>query len=184
MSGHLSAGTCSRFQRDMDALDTLGPRAVSSAASRDEPLTAAQALSRGDVDWVSMGVSHNYTPLFRDAKQTNCDKAGVAYALRMGFGGRLREARNAQELSGEELGRRLAVSKATISHWENGRYEPNLAQLGALCSALKVSADWLLERPSLDLPADAIEEARIYAALPKEDRRRWRTMRLTMFSTV
>jgi transcriptional regulator with XRE-family HTH domain len=100
----------------------------------------------------------------------------------MGFGDRLRQARNAKELSGEELGRRLALSKASISHWEKERYEPNLGQLRALCDELGVSADWLLERPGMDLSAEAIQEAMAYEALSLENRRKWRALRHTMFS--
>jgi hypothetical protein len=47
-----------------------------------------------------------------------------------------------------------------------------------------VSADWLMERAVLALSAEALAEARAYEAMPAEDRRKWRAMRLTMFSTV
>jgi transcriptional regulator with XRE-family HTH domain len=100
----------------------------------------------------------------------------------MGFTQRLREARDAKALTGTELGRRLAVTKASVSHWENGRYEPNLDQLKALCDELAVSADWLLERDETGLSAEALQEARAYEALSQEDRRKWRAMRLTMFT--
>lgn len=70
----------------------------------------------------------------------------------MGFGKRLQAARKAKKLSGEALGKAIAerlgydapLSKQTISHWENGRYEPNIEQLGCLCALLGVSADYLL----------------------------------------
>lgn len=110
--------------------------------------------------------------------------AELPYAPWMGFKERLREARNAAGLSGQALGAKLAVSKATVSHWENGRYEPSIAQLKALCDELGVSADWLMERSVLALSAEALAEARAYEAMPAEDRRKWRAMRLTMFSTV
>lgn len=76
----------------------------------------------------------------------------------MGFKERLREARVAAKLTGEALGAKLAVSKATVSHWENGRYEPNLDQLKALCDELQVSADWLLERAGPPISAEAALE--------------------------
>lgn len=70
----------------------------------------------------------------------------------MGFKERLRAARKAKGLSGEALGKAISdrlgyeapVSKATISHWEKGRYEPNIEQLACLCALLGVSADHLL----------------------------------------
>lgn len=70
----------------------------------------------------------------------------------MGFGERLKAARKAKRLSGEALGKAIAdrlgldapISKQTISHWENGRYQPNIEQLTCLCTLLGVSADHLL----------------------------------------
>lgn len=102
----------------------------------------------------------------------------------MGFKERLREARNARGLSGEALGKTLAVSKATISHWENGRYEPSLEQLKALCAELGVTSDWLLEREPRTISAEAVQEAQAFEALSIEDRRKWRAMRRTMFATA
>lgn len=100
----------------------------------------------------------------------------------MGFKDRLKQAREAKKLTGEELGRRLAVSKQTISHWEAGRYEPKLAYLAALAAELGQSTDWLLERDSVALSAEALQEARAYEALSPEDRRKWRALRLAMFA--
>lgn len=102
----------------------------------------------------------------------------------MQFKARLREAREARELSGQALGSKLAVSKATISHWENGRYEPNLAQLKAVCDELVVSADWLLGRDQVNLSAEAMREAQAFEALSAEDRRKWRALRMTVFATA
>lgn len=102
----------------------------------------------------------------------------------MGFGDRLREARKGKKLTGEELGRRVGMTKAGISHWENERYEPNLAQLAALTVELGVTSDWLLGREHPNLSADALKEALAYEALSPDDRRRWRTLRTTMFSTA
>lgn len=114
----------------------------------------------------------------------DCQKPGLLYALGMGFGNKLKTARNAKDLSGEELGRQLGVSKATISHWENERYQPDLEQLKGLCNELEVSADWFLDREHIELPADALREAVLYSRLSPEDKRKWRTLRLTMFAKV
>lgn len=48
------------------------------------------------------------------------------------FGRKLRKLREARELSQEQLGFSLAVTKATVSKWENDRSEPNLRQLRGL----------------------------------------------------
>lgn len=132
----------------------------------------------------SMVVSHNDTSMYSFPKLPLGNEATPSYAQRMGFGDRLRAAREAKELSGQELGRRLAVSKSTISHWENGRYEPSLGQLMALCDELATSADWLMERPGQQLSAEALQEARAFEALSPENRRKWRALRHTMFSTA
>lgn len=102
----------------------------------------------------------------------------------MSFSDRLRVARNALGYTGEYLGAQIGVSKATISHWEKGVHEPDIEQIRGLCNVLKVSADWLFERPTLELPPDAIEEAKAYLALKPDDRRKWKVMRRAMFSTV
>jgi hypothetical protein len=54
--------------------------------------------------------------------------------------------------------------------------------MAALCDVLDCSADRLLGR-SLDAysPA-ALEEAKAYDALPSEQQKKWRTMRLALFS--
>lgn len=129
-----------------------------------------------------MSVSENYTPRFSLPKLWSGNIDRVSYALPMGFKDRLREAREAKGLKGEALGSKLAVSKATISHWENGRYEPNIEQMKALCAELQVTADWLLERDPLKLSAEALQEAQAYEALPADERRKWRALRLTMFT--
>lgn len=58
----------------------------------------------------------------------------------------LRRARQAKDMTQAELGSALgAVSKATVSHWEIGRHEPNLSQFRGICTVLGVSADDLLD---------------------------------------
>jgi transcriptional regulator with XRE-family HTH domain len=98
----------------------------------------------------------------------------------MQFGARLRQARKAKGFSQESLGKLLGgMSKQSISHWEGGRYEPNLEQLAQLCSALDTSADWLvLGRSPEGLPPDAIQEGKFYATLGPEAKKKWKTMRL------
>jgi transcriptional regulator with XRE-family HTH domain len=185
MSGQTSAGTRSFFHREMEAFDTGRPmRADRSSARRDEPCTAAQAISKGVVVSDFMAVSYNDTGKYSKPKLHDCYNAARLYAECMGFGDRLKKARKAQGLTGEHVGSQLGVSKQTISHWESGRYEPGIEQMRGLCNVLKVSADWLLERESLDLPPDAVEEARVYVALSPDDRRKWKLMRKAMFSPV
>lgn len=77
----------------------------------------------------------------------------------MAFKERLRELRvdTRYNYSGEELGKLVGVSKQTISHWEKGRYEPNLAQVVKLCTIFGVSSDDLL-RGTQERPATLTED--------------------------
>lgn len=183
MSGQRSAGIPSFFQRETEALETVRSGVLRSAASREVPPAALQASSNGEVVNASI-VSEYYTRGFSFPKLPNGNIAARLYAVGMGFKERLREAREAAKLTGDQLGTKLAVSKSTISHWENGRYEPGIDELRALCDELRVSADWLIDRETTTLSAEAIQEARSYESLSAEDKRKWRAVRKTMFSTV
>lgn len=59
-------------------------------------------------------------------------------------GKRLREARNEQNLSAEELGKLVGVSKSAISLYESEKRNPKVETLIELMYALGVSADYLL----------------------------------------
>lgn len=67
-----------------------------------------------------------------------------------GFGERLRKARQAAGLSGEELGKGAGGSKgkdatkASVSDWEHERHYPKADQLRVICLKLNVSADELI----------------------------------------
>jgi transcriptional regulator with XRE-family HTH domain len=102
------------------------------------------------------------------------------YAFGVGFKDRLSQARKAKGLSQETLGEAVdGMSKQGISHWETGRYEPNIDQLERLCEVLECSADWLiLGRSQEGLPPDAIEQARFFDKLPAEQKKKWRAMRM------
>lgn len=184
MSGQNSAGTRSFFQREMEAFETVRPVAcVSFSASRDEPPAAEQALSSAETLGCAI-VAANDTPQLPFTKLLNCHKPPVAYAPRMGFGSRLRDARNAKGLSQEAVGTRVAVTKATISKWENEGHQPSFEIFKALCQLYEVSPNWLMEWDDDHVPADALAEARIYSRLSAEDKRRWRALRAAMFATT
>lgn len=98
------------------------------------------------------------------------------------FGIRLRNAREAEELTQQELGSQIGAKKANISQWENGSHMPDLRSMDAICNVLKCSGDWLLGRALPEFSAAALQEARFYDGLPKEQQVKWRTMRLTLFT--
>lgn len=67
----------------------------------------------------------------------------------MTFQDRLEQARKAKQMSQEALGVGLGkdganMSKQAVSHWEKGRNEPSVSQLGLICARLGCSADWLI----------------------------------------
>lgn len=104
-----------------------------------------------------------------------------AYRSAMGFGKRLQDVRIERKLSGATLGQAIgyhlgdtnkAVTRATISHWENEHHAPSVEQLQALCAILKTSADWLvLGITPVGMSVDAAQKAREYDSLKAEERR-------------
>lgn len=62
------------------------------------------------------------------------------------FAARLREAREARELSQSELARRLGMQPSAIAHFEGDRRKPSFANVRAIAKALEVSSDYLLGR--------------------------------------
>jgi transcriptional regulator with XRE-family HTH domain len=59
--------------------------------------------------------------------------------------------RNQRGMYQRELAEAAGVTQACISHLELGQREPGLATLKALCDALDVSADVMLEREPISL---------------------------------
>lgn len=64
----------------------------------------------------------------------------------MSFPQRLRMLRKSKGLTQEELGRKVNVTKVSISGYESGNRTPDMDTLKALADALDVSVDYLLGR--------------------------------------
>ena len=62
------------------------------------------------------------------------------------FSERLKELRAEKNLSQQELGKTLNVTKMAISHWEKGHSEPSISQLIFLSAFFDVSVDYLVGR--------------------------------------
>lgn len=114
------------------------------------------------------------------------DEKAAKDPFAVAFGHRLSAIRRAKapKLTGGELGQQVGATKTNVSHWENGVHMPDIKTLAAICDVLDCSADRLLGR-SLDVysPA-ALEEAKAYDALPADQQKKWRTMRLALFSAA
>ena len=65
----------------------------------------------------------------------------------MTLGQRIQELRKQQNLSQEELGTRLGVSRQAVSRWENGETVPNTETLKLLSKEFDVSINTLLGTP-------------------------------------
>ena len=62
----------------------------------------------------------------------------------MSFKENLARYRKSAGMSQEDLADKLQLTRQTISKWENGLSEPDLATLQQLCTLLQVSPDELL----------------------------------------
>lgn len=69
---------------------------------------------------------------------------------------KLRELRNKNGLTQNEIATKLSVSGQTILNWENGIYEPKIYQLIQLADLFNVSVDYLIERKSNEKQIDDI----------------------------
>ena len=64
------------------------------------------------------------------------------------LGKRLRELREAQHLTREELGSRLGVTGTTIYRYEHGERDPDIARIESLAAELKVEpGEFFTESP-------------------------------------
>lgn len=87
------------------------------------------------------------------------------------FKDRIKEARKAAGLSQEQLGRILGISKQTISDYERGYSEPDMAKVTSLMSALSIDANYLWQdemkttNAESDVSARAMEIAKAYDAM-------------------
>lgn len=60
------------------------------------------------------------------------------------FSKRLKDLRKQKELSQKEYASLLGISSVTLSHYENGKREPDLDRLVSICTCLEVSSDYML----------------------------------------
>lgn len=64
-----------------------------------------------------------------------------------GFGKRLREAREWKGMSQAELGRRIGVTRASISSLEIGIVNTTNWRMTLICRILRIDANWLCGLP-------------------------------------
>lgn len=61
---------------------------------------------------------------------------------------KIKELRLGHGLNQVELGKKLSVTKQTISNWENDNIQPSIDMLVKIADYFSVSTDYLLERDS------------------------------------
>lgn len=57
---------------------------------------------------------------------------------------RIKQARQIRKMRQQDLANRIGVGQSTLSHWENGIYEPDIEAIRKMCAVLDVSVDYLL----------------------------------------
>lgn len=76
-----------------------------------------------------------------------------------GFPARLAALRRQAGLSQQQLAEQLHVTRQAVSRWEQGRTQPDIATLQALCGALGCSLDRLVSGLSEEMSAQAAAES-------------------------
>lgn len=64
----------------------------------------------------------------------------------MNYGHRIARLRGARHLTQEELARKLGITRAALSHYENNRREPDYETIEAIAEYFQVSLDYILGR--------------------------------------
>lgn len=67
----------------------------------------------------------------------------------MKFKDRLRELRIEKNISQQQLGNVVNVSKMAVSHWESGHSEPSIEQLIVISDYFEVTVDYLTGKTDL-----------------------------------
>lgn len=85
------------------------------------------------------------------------------------FKERLNEAMSARSLRAVDLAEKTGLSKSSLSHYINGRYEAKQEALHLIAVALNVSEAWLmgLDVPMSRTPKENIFPIRIYSFFQK-----------------
>jgi len=82
------------------------------------------------------------------------------------LGYRLRELRKTNNMSQEELGRLLGVTKVSVSGYENGTRIPSMQILIMILNVFKISADYMLGR---EMDAVCEDNDSISISIAKDD---------------
>ena len=91
----------------------------------------------------------------------------------MGIGARIRESREAMEITQKELAQKLGVSASAVANYENEISHPKEPVMYKLFSALKVDANFLFQdemsSPDISLSSAGQRIGRAYEKAPQRD---------------
>jgi len=86
---------------------------------------------------------------------------------------KLKELRVQNNISQKSLADKLNICQATLSHWENGKYEPDVGTLMRIAKLFNVSIDYLIDSkfPILNYNLSEIQKQLldIINELPQDD---------------
>jgi transcriptional regulator with XRE-family HTH domain len=68
--------------------------------------------------------------------------------LFMKYGNRIAQQRDERKLTQEELARKVGITRASLSHYENNRREPDYETIQRIADFFSVSVDYLMGRTS------------------------------------
>lgn len=85
-----------------------------------------------------------------------------------GFGRRLKELRQTAKITQSDLADKLNLHPQTVSKWERGLSEPDIAQLGELAAALGISLEKLLGREETEISYVGIFRAEAFGKMLSE----------------
>ena len=97
--------------------------------------------------------------------------AGSSHSKLPSFASRIREARKRKQLTQVQLSQLIGVAKTTLTGYEKGYREPDMAKIRRLAEVLDVSCDWLLGRIMFDEEHYSVREKEIVARYRLLDRR-------------
>lgn len=73
------------------------------------------------------------------------------------FVNRIKQVRQIREMRQQDLAKEVGVTQSTLSHWENGIYEPDISAIRKMCAVLNVSAEYLLGLASVsEAPSESV----------------------------
>lgn len=91
------------------------------------------------------------------------DEKSPISAERAAFGARLKKAREAAELSQQQVGERFGCGKGTVSAWETGRGDPGVFKLRHLAALYEVTASELIYSGEEVWPFEKVDQVRYHA---------------------